>query len=110
MTDGIANITAVFPFSDNYENASLSLSVNGKEVKLNLDDFCRNSQTSSVSISPSNGIVIYEGTVNRSTAEDMDIYLDGKKISEEEMKALAPETIASMSIDKQNNRINITSK
>ena len=47
---------------------------------------------------------------NSSISANTEIYLDGKKISEDEMKALSPETIASMSTDKQNNRINITSK
>ncbi|MCH5221293.1 MAG: M56 family metallopeptidase [Muribaculaceae bacterium] len=47
---------------------------------------------------------------NSSISANTEIYLDGKKISAEEMKALSPETIASMSVDKQNNRINITSK
>ena len=45
-----------------------------------------------------------------SLSSEMDYVLDGKKISEEEMKALNPENIASMSIDKQNNKITITSK
>ena len=110
MTDGRAKITALFPFSDNYENASIALTVNGKEIKLNLDDFRRNSQTSAVSISPSNGIVVSQGNATLSNLSDMEIYLDGKKISEDEMKALKPETIASMSIDRQNNTITITSK
>lgn len=110
MTDGHAVITATFPFSDNYENASVALTINGKEVKLNLDDFRRNSQTNSVSISPSNGIVISQGNPTLLSLSDMEIYLDGKKISKEKMKTLNPETIASMSIDKQTNTINITSK
>ena len=110
MTNGQAIITAVFPFSDSYENASVTLNINGKDVKLNLDDFRKNSQTASISISPSNGIVISQGNAILSTVGDMEIYLDGKKISEKEMKELNPETIASMSIDKQKNSINIISK
>ena len=110
LTDGHASITAVFPFSDNYENASVAFIINGKEVKFNLDDFRRNSQTSSISISPSNGIVISNGNAIVSTIGDMEIYLNGKKISEKEMKALNPEAIASMSIDKEKNSINIISK
>ena len=110
MTDGNATITAVFPFAGNYENACVAFNINGREVKLNLDDFRRNSQTSSISISPSNGIVISNGNATLSTVGKMEIYLDGKKISEKEMKALNPETIASMSIDRQKNAIYITSK
>ncbi|MCH5346380.1 MAG: M56 family metallopeptidase [Muribaculaceae bacterium] len=110
MTDGCATIKAVFPLSDNYENASVAFMLNGQKVTLQLDDFHGGSQTSAVSISPSNGIVISQGNATLSTVGDMEIYLDGKKISEEEMKELNPETIASMSIDKQTNKIFITSK
>ena len=110
MTNGSATITAVFPFSDNYEDANVAFNINGKEIKLGIDDFRRNSQTSSISISPSNGIVISNGNATLSTVGEMEIYLDGKKISEQEMKGLNPETIASMSIDRQKNTINLTSK
>ena len=110
MKDGGATIKTVFPFSDNYENASVVLNVNGQEVKLNLDDFLANAQSDSASISSSNGIVISHGNATLSVVGDMEIYLDGKKINEEEMKALNPETIATMTIDRQNNTINITSK
>ena len=110
MTNGAATITAVFPVSESYENASIAFNINGQDVKLNLDDFRRNSQTNSISISPSNGIVISQGNSTLSTVGKMEIYLDGKKISEKEMKALNPETIASMSIDRQKNAIYITSK
>ena len=110
MANGRATITAVFPFSDNYENASIALNINGKEVKLNLDDFRKKSQSSSISISPSDGIVISQGNAILSTVGDMEIYLDGKKISEQELKALNPETIASMSIDKEKNKIILKSK
>ncbi|MCH5226431.1 MAG: M56 family metallopeptidase [Muribaculaceae bacterium] len=110
MTNGAATITAVFPVSESYENASIVFKINGQDIKLNLDEFRKNSQTSSISISPSNGIVISNGNATLSTVGNMEIYLDGKKISEKEMKALDPETISSMSIDKQKNTIYITSK
>ena len=109
-TNGSATITAIFPVSESYENASIVFNINGQDIKLNLDDFRKNSQTSSISISPSNGIVISNGNATLSTVGNMEIYLDGKKISEKEMKALNPETISSMSIDKQKNAIYITSK
>ena len=110
MTNGAATITAVFPVSQSYKNASIAFNINGQDVKLNLEEFRRNSQTSSISISPSNGIVISNGNATLSTVGNMEIYLDGKKISEDEMKAINPETIGSMSIDKQKNAIYITSK
>ena len=110
MTNGHATITAVFPFSDDYENASVTLNVNGKEVRLSLDDFHRSSQSGSISVSPSNGIVISQGNATLSTVGDMEIYLNGKKISEDEMKALNPENIATISVDKQSNRITLMTK
>ena len=55
-------------------------------------------------------ITINNENNTHSTSVNMDIYLDGQKISEEEMKTLNPETIVQMSIDKQNNTILITSK
>ena len=109
MKDGYATITAVFPIEDNIKNASVAFTINGEKVKLNIDDFRRNSQSTSVSISPSNGIVITKGNVTLSTLGDMEIYLDGTKISEEEFKTLNPELIASLTVE-QNNRIYITSK
>ena len=55
-------------------------------------------------------VVISQGNAILSTVGDMEIYLDGKKISEQELKALNPETIASMSIDKEKNTIILKSK
>ena len=119
MTDGDVSIVAVFPFSDKYENANVALIINGQEVKLNLDEFRSNSQSNSVSISPSNGIVISQSQVpltkgwsqiQGESAIDMDIYLDGKKISEEDMNSLNPKEIASVTVDQQNKTIWIITK
>ncbi len=43
MTDGNAIITIVFPFTSEYENSSMTLNVNGKEVSLDLESFFNNS-------------------------------------------------------------------
>lgn len=43
MTDGEAIVTATFPFTDSYENSSMTLTVNGKELLFNLEDFFNNS-------------------------------------------------------------------
>lgn len=110
MTNGAATITAVFPFSESYENVCVAFNIGGRDVKLNLEDFRKNSHTHTMSNSPSKDIVISNGKTTSPTVENMDIYLDDKKISESEMMALNPETIGLMSIDKQKNTINITSK
>ena len=54
--------------------------------------------------------VVSDDNSSRVTMDTLEIYLDGKKICEEEMKALNPETIASIFIAKQKNRMDITSK
>ena len=110
MTNGNISITAVFPFSDNYQNAGVTLTINDKDVALYLEEFQKKSQSKSLSISSPDGIIISEGDSTLSLIGDMEIFLDGKKISKEEMKAINPENIASMSIDKQNNCITIKTK
>ena len=199
MANGIATVTAVFPFADSYENASITLNINGKNVELNLDKDSDNStggiagiqsgtseefyecyselqseimnnvkypeslvkediqamavvqftisaagNLTDAKILKSSGYELFDAEALRavnsvkkkwtprehngraisvsytmpftfktkSAVEDMEIYLDGKLISEEEMKALNPENIASISIDKQDspNKMHITSK
>ena len=110
MENGNVVITSVFPESDNYENASISLNINGKTVTLQLEEFRKAAQHLQASISTSNGIVIYNGNATLSTVGNMEIYLDGKKISEDEMKALDPRQIKSMEINNQTNSIYINTK
>lgn len=93
MTDGKATITATFPFTSEYENSSMTLTVNGEEVPFNLDTFFNNAQTLVLSPERSSG--------------SMEIYLDGEKITDAQLQELPPDKIASMTIDHQNNIIKI---
>lgn len=100
MYDGIASITSVFPTSGDFENASLVLTINGEDVKLPLrDTFLTGGHPRDNSIS-----------IKHTASSDLEIYLDGKRITDEELKALDPATIASIDVNKQSNLINITSK
>ncbi len=51
-TDGVANITVTFPFSEEYKNASMTLTVNGEEIPFNLEDFRNNAQSGAVGSNP----------------------------------------------------------
>lgn len=104
-TNSQAIITANFPFSANFEEAFVSLNINGREINLSLDDFGNNSSSS-----PSKGRVFSHGNATLTTVGDVKIYLDGKQISEEELQSYNLETIASMSFDKHNHIIYLTSK
>lgn len=92
MTDGVATITAKFPFTSEYENSSMTLTVDGDEVPFDLEKFFDKSR------------------VAVQVPENMEIYLDGEKITDSQMQELPPDKIASMTIDNQNNVINITLK
>ena len=95
MTDGNAVITATFPFIDEFDKPEMTLTVNGKEIPFDLENFFDNAQTV---------------TVNSETDGKMTILLDGKKIGEMEMNALPPESIVSMTVDKGKNTIYISTK
>ncbi len=109
MTNGKATITATFPATNEYKNTSMTLKINGKEVVINLDDSINNHQVEVVELSatPSQSSIIINGN-SSSLSESMQIYLDGKEISEAEMNALAPDKIASMTVDKKSDTIRIT--
>ena len=108
MENGIASITAVFPFSGDYENTSIILNINGEDVNLDLAKFLKNAQSQSISVSKESGIVVTSVESYPKSIENYNIYLDGKEISKADMNALNPEDIASVTIVK--NTIIITSK
>ncbi len=98
MIDGVATITATFPFISEYENTRMTLIVNGEEIPFNLDGFLDNAGNIVVSSNSS------------SLLDDMEIYVDGEKIIKSEMNNIASDKIESIEIDKQNNAIRITLK
>lgn len=112
MTDGEAVITATFPMTSEYENSSMTLLVNGEEIPFNLEKFFDRAQT--VAVGSTTGkrtttSIVINGSES-TVPGGMDFYLDGKKISEAEMQAIAPERIASVTVDTENRAVRITSK
>lgn len=115
MTDGVATSHATFRFADELKKPSMTLMVNGKEVPFDLEKFQNNAQSVAIgnngnSTAPSrSGVIVINGS-SSAIPSDMSVYLDGKKISEAEMAGLSSENISSVSVDKQNNTIKISSK
>lgn len=136
MTDGKASITAEFPFITEFDKVKMTLNINGDEIPFDLENFFNNAgagpkQKKSARIeSGSNPVVIGYGTIKKPTAdvqsedpavtvrydesttspEDIEIYLDGKAISMSDLNDINPEDIASITVDKKDNIIRISSK
>lgn len=115
MTNGIATIRAAFPFASELKKPGMTLTVNGKEVPFDLENFKNNAQSEALgnntksTITSRSGVIVINGS-SSALPNDVTIYLDGKKISEAEMAELSPDNISSVSGDKQNNTIKISSK
>ncbi|MGN0231471.1 MAG: M56 family metallopeptidase [Muribaculaceae bacterium] len=90
LNDGTAEITVSFPFTGELINPKMAIVVNGKETLFDLDE--------------------YNNEARSSNTADMEIYLDGEKISEAELEALSPDKIASITVDKNRNMIIVTTK
>ncbi len=112
LINGKATIIATFPFTDEYENSSMTLQVNGEEIPFNLENFFNNAQTISVNSEagkqPGNAFVIHGS--DSEGLDGMEIYVDGKKITQSELKGLAPDKIASIEIDKNKKAIKVILK
>lgn len=122
MTDGVATITAVFLFADDYKHPHMTLGVNGEEVPFNLEGFLEKAQSAdavgtqgkitSVTIksktdntnkkedATAKGAVVIGGPLT-SVPDDMEIYLDGKKVTALALHEILPDQIVSITVDKQ---------
>ncbi|MBP3589785.1 MAG: hypothetical protein J6J61_04330, partial [Muribaculaceae bacterium] len=113
-TDSLTVIKAVFPFSEEFNRSSMKLTVNGEEIPFELDGFFRDSRSGVVVGTPTPSqdtrTVIFLNGSNSSFPADMEIYLDNERITSEQMRELSPQSIASITVDRQNNCIRITSK
>ncbi len=111
MTEGVANITVTFPFSNGYKNASISLTVNGEDIPFDWEDFRNSAKTVVVGNYPTSAqssTIVING--NSSVIGDMKIYLDGVEITEAQLRELNSDIIASIEVDKESNVLKITSK
>lgn len=113
MTDDDVTISVGFPFSEDYKDASMCLTVNGREMPFNLESFLADSHAVKIAGSaPKNGTtssISITGT-GSSFPEDLKIFLDGKMITNIEMKKIPPETIASVDVNTEDKTIRINSK
>ncbi len=112
MTDGVATITVTFPFSDEYKNASMTLTVNGEEIPFDLENFRNNAQSVVVGSNPTSAeIVVIKGNSSAvSVIGDMKTYLDGVEITEAQLKEMNPDTIGSIEVNNETHVLRITSK
>ncbi|MDE6611476.1 MAG: M56 family metallopeptidase [Muribaculaceae bacterium] len=112
MTNGEATIIATFPVSGEYKKPKMTLIINGEVIPFDLENFQKTAQSVVVGDATANGsnsVIVINGK-SSSVPGNMVFYLDGKQISEAEMKALAPDAIASVEVDTQNKIIKIKSK
>ena len=113
LIDGNATITANFKLSGEYKNPTLTLIINGEEVPFDLSNFFNDSQivvvgVKSIKNSEADVITIKKG--KSASNGDPDIYIDGEKATTQQVEALPTESISAIIVDKQNNRIDITTK
>ena len=106
MTDGTATITVIFPISCNAENSIMTLNIDGSDVNFNLGDFYSNAQN--IKVRKENGDKSAHVTVTN--GEDVTIYFNGQKITREQLNAISPADIASITVDKEKDVIIITGK
>ncbi len=112
LTDGDSKITATFPFSSKFENASMTLIINGEEIPFNLEKFFNNARAVVYSApdSTSTKSIIITDNESSSSIKDLEVYLDGKKIDYDDMKNISSDNIASITVDKNSGRIIIVKK
>ncbi len=114
LNDGVAVIKAKFPFTDNYENSSMTLVVNGQTIKIDLQPYFDKadpvkfaSSPEELATKPSIAVVNLDST---SVKTDMKIHVNGKEVTAEELKAISPEGITEVTVDKQSGQIKIRMK
>lgn len=117
MTDGSATITAVFPISTEGKDQGMTLNINSQEITFDLGNATETPQAESVCLHEDTPLIVIDGSMDPKSAadssiikfngegtmidDDVEIFLDGKKISRSEIKNINPETIASISVNKK---------
>jgi hypothetical protein len=109
MTNGNATITATFPCAGKTNGDEMTLTVNGKEVPFNLDELKGNviSIKKKSDAETTTNVTVSTGSSVSSLA-GMKISINGRDVTDEELRNLPSEKIESITVDKQNNRIKIT--
>ena len=107
LINGEATITATFPFTSEYENTSMTLIVNGEEIPFELNGLFEKSLY--VTTGNDEQIILVNAD-NPAVLDNLEIYVDGKKITASEMNKISPEAIESVEVDKRANMIKIKLK
>ncbi|MDE6085011.1 MAG: M56 family metallopeptidase [Muribaculaceae bacterium] len=110
MVDGEAVIKTKYPVSESLKKSSMILLINGERVQFNLENYLDDPAT------PASGKIVSGRAVNgiSTTATQglgqMKICIDGKEVTEEEMKNLPTDKIDSITVDKVTNTISVVTK
>lgn len=115
MTDGMATIKVVFPFMSEWENSSMTLTVNGDEIPFNLENFFDNAQTINIGDDPScessstRSSFVFSGD-RTSFLNDFTIYVDGENVTEQYLASIPSERVASITVSADNQELSISLK
>ncbi|MDE6339122.1 MAG: hypothetical protein K2K97_04975, partial [Muribaculaceae bacterium] len=102
MTNGDAFITVNFPYSGEYKDTSMTLTINGQIVTLDLNHFLTAGK--SYSSDPVDEIA------PSSSLEGFTIYIDGKEVTASDLETLPSEKVESVDVDKKEKIISVTLK
>lgn len=94
MKNGEATIIATFPFLDEFDNVTVTLSANGRTVDMNIEPYF-----------PGAPATKENNEAGKSSISGMTIYVDGKKVEPEYINSISPSDIESMKIEKDKNAI-----
>lgn len=102
MTNGFATITAVFPYSGELKNASLTLNINGSDMNFDLGNNVGNTKLTIVGNAQDSSNLHKSSKAISSIqpVKDMVIYVDGKKVEYSELNNIPSDKISSVSMDK----------
>lgn len=113
MSNGSATITVSFPFTGGYKKGKMAITVNGDEIPFDLEEFSNDSRTVVIGdkddVSKTSTTIVINSQSSDVPAQ-IKILLDGKEISRSELTTLNSETIGSITIDRDNNIMKITSR
>lgn len=113
MSNGSATITVSFPFTGGYKKGKMAITVNGEEIPFDLEEFSNDSRTVVIGdnddVSKTSTTIVIDSQSSNVPAQ-IKILLDGKEISRSVLTTLNSETIGSITIDRDNNIMKITSR
>jgi len=111
MTNGNATIKLIFPASGVQENQSMTLNINGKEYQFTFRENASGAiqKIATGSIPGTNTTITIKGS-SSTIPEGMIVLIDNKQISMEEFNQLPVEKIESITVDRINNKLIITTK